>query len=125
MLVLLSNDYSKGLNLAFRLFRILNDQNDDISVFADTLRLILFPTIFEDHVWVTYSPIDDVHFCKKMDLLKPDKENRNRNQKAIKMKRSDAIALEVSENPAKHIASKVMAMIPIVRSIPSILAIEL
>ena len=138
ILVILSNDFKKGLNLAFKLFRILNDNaNEDISAYGDTLRFLLFPTMFEDQGWVTYSSIDDTHFCKKMELIKSVKGKKQlsksgkddtpanpKNQYNF-IKRNEAIEMEAAENSGHIIGSKVASMIPILRSIPSILAIEL
>lgn len=140
MLVILSNDYKKGLNLAFKLFRILNDDaRVDMAVYSDTLRLVLFPTMFDDPEWVTYVKIDEIHFCKKMSFYKPIKEKDDgkgltkTNQKTGtnsaygKIQRNEAIGMEFGQKNihAKNTGSQLMVMLPMVRSVTSVLAIEL
>lgn len=138
MFVILCNDYAKGLNLAFKLFRILNDgKKVDVAEYAETLRLILFPTVFEDREWVKYVKIDETHFCKKMgfknqkenakDLTKSNQKGSLNPASSHTIKRNEAIALQFAqkEKSSKNIGSQVMAMIPILRSVTSILAIEL
>jgi hypothetical protein len=137
ILLLLSNDHKKGVNLAFKLIRILNDHSTvEIGAYSDALRLILFPTVFDGPEWVTYEKIDETHFCKKMTFYKPKRDNQDinkSNQKAqqntsgAKIQRNEAIALEFDKKniQSKNIGAPLAAMLPTVRSVSSILAIEL
>jgi hypothetical protein len=136
LLVLLSNDHKTGFNFGCQLFRILNDDSRvDVGAYSDSLRMILFPTVFDGPEWVTYVKIDDTPFFKKIAFYKSNKDkdvneqtasNQKTNPNYTKIPRNEAIALEFGQKHihSKKIEAQLMATLPMVRSVTSILAIE-
>ena len=85
--------------------------------------------MFENQDWINYSQIDDIHFCKKRFLYKKDGQSvkpteNHKTSGIVKVERHEPIQDETFISLRKNVEFKIMDMLPNIRSITSILAIE-